>query len=198
MTFVTSRRKGTWRLVLVTVATVALLFAVNAGNLLVVNDPKPSDVAVVLAGETEQRPARAVQLLTQGYAKRAVIDVPATAKVVGFTEIELARQAFQKLPQADAIQICPITALSTRDEVHDVEKCVTDQEKSVLIVTSDFHTRRALSIFRKEWKGKTFSAAAAQDSTQFGVRWWQHRQWAKTLVDEWLRVIWWNGVDRWR
>ena len=68
----------------------------------------------------------------------------------------------------------------------------------ILIVTSDFHTRRSLSIFRHEMPGKSFSVAAARDETQFGARWWTHRQWAKTCLDEWLRLFWWNAVDRWR
>ena len=80
-----------------------------------------------------------------------------------------------------------------------MEKCLARENGSkVLIVTSDFHTRRALSIFRRELRGRTFSAAASRDSTQFGARWWTHRQWAKTLVDEWLRLLWWNVVDQWR
>ena len=69
--------------------------------------------------------------------------------------------------------------------------------KSVLIVTSDFHTRRALSIFRREVPGYDYSVAAARDEPQFGVKWWTHRQWAKTFVDEWLRLIWWKAVDQW-
>jgi uncharacterized SAM-binding protein YcdF (DUF218 family) len=67
----------------------------------------------------------------------------------------------------------------------------------VLLVTSDFHTRRALSIFQKEDPDWTFSVAAAYDDTQFGANWWTHRQWAKTNVDEWLRMFWWQAVDRW-
>jgi hypothetical protein len=39
--------------------------------------------------------------------------------------------------------------------------------------------------------------AAAYDDAQFGAPWWKHRQWAKTNVDEWLRMFWWQAVDRW-
>src|SRR5260221_9485502 len=42
-----------------------------------------------------------------------------------------------------------------------------------------FHTRRALSIFRHEIHGYSFSTAAARDENQFGTQWWTHRQWAK-------------------
>jgi uncharacterized SAM-binding protein YcdF (DUF218 family) len=64
-------------------------------------------------------------------------------------------------------------------------------------VTSEFHTRRALSTFRRELPRRTFSVAATYDSAQFGTHWWTHRQWAKTVVDEWLRLLWWSVVDRW-
>jgi len=173
-------------------------FSADAGRMLVIDSPQRSDVILVLAGETEVRPARALELLGQGYGRRMVLDVPAGAKTYHATEVELARQYVRGLPQASAVAICPIDGLSTRDESHDAAKCLAQDEARVLIVTSDFHTRRALSIFRHEIVGRSFSVAAAHDDTQFGTRWWAHRQWAKTLVDEWLRMLWWIAVDRWR
>jgi len=173
-------------------------FAANAGKMLVVDRPQPSDVIVVLAGETDRRPAHALQLLDQGYARRVLINVPAAARVYGFTEVQLAEKWVQALPEAASVGICPIEGLSTRDESHDVQKCLTQEMGTkILIVTSDFHTRRSLSIFRHELPGKTFAVAAARDETQFGARWWAHRQWAKTCLDEWLRLLWWDAVERW-
>jgi hypothetical protein len=176
-----------------------VLFARNAGKILVIDDPKPSDVIVVLAGETDRRPAHALQLLNRGYARRVVIDVSQDARVYDSTIVQLAQEYIRKLPEAANIEICPIQGLSTHDESHDVAKCLAHENSSrILIVTSDFHTRRSLSTFRHELKGKSFSVAATRDETQFGECWWTHRQWAKTLVDEWLRLLWWNAVERWR
>jgi hypothetical protein len=176
-----------------------VVFAANAGRLLVMDAPQPSDVLLVLAGETDRRPARALQLLDQGYGRRVVIDVPAVARIYESTELELARKYIEHLPQAASVRICPIKGLSTREESHDAEKCLAYEEGTrVLIVTSDYHTRRAVSIFRHEVHGRSFSVAAARDDTQFGTRWWTNRQWAKTCVDEWLRLVWWNVVERWR
>jgi len=39
---------------------------------------------------------------------------------------------------------------------------------------------------------------AAKDPRLFGVRWWHRREWAKITFNEWLKVIWWNCIDRWR
>ena len=179
-------------------AIALIFFAGDAGSLLVSDDPQPSDVILVLAGETNYRPARALQLLNQGYARRLLLDVPANSQVFGTDEIELAKKYVSGLPEAAQISICPIEGLSTKAESHDVERCLGNEPASkILIVTSDFHTRRALSILRHEIPSKSFSVAAAHDPTQFGTRWWTHRQWAKTCVDEWLRLVWWNTVERW-
>lgn len=187
-----------WAVALLTLALV-LSFAVNAGRMLVVNHPQHADLIVVLAGETQYRPLRALELLDQGYAPRMLLNVPANSTLYKFTQLQLAEKYIQELPQANAIKICPIVGLSTRDESHDVRNCLADEAGSrILIVTSDYHTRRSLSIFRHEVPGKTFSIAAVPDSTQFGTRWWEHRQWAKTCFDEWLRLLWWNAVERWR
>ena len=179
-------------------AALAVAFAAYAGRILVVDAPERSDVILVLAGETDHRPARGLQLFDQGYGRNVVLDVPAGVEIFGFDEVQLAKKYSENRPGA-SVRVCPIFGLSTHDESHDAAKCLAGMQGTrVLIVTSDFHTRRALSIFRHEVHGKTFSIAASQDAAQFGTRWWTHRQWAKTLADEWLKLLWWNGVDRWR
>ena len=202
-------RSRRWLVVLVLSGGLLIALPARAGDFLVVDAPLRSDVILVLAGETERRPQRALELLAQGYGRRVLLDVPTNAKIYEFTQIQLAQKYIQNLqiqdlpqqdlPQAALISICPIDGLSTKDESKDAEKCLASEGgKSVLIVTSDFHTRRALSIFRREVPGHEYSVAAARDEAQFGVKWWTHRQWAKTLLDEWLKLVWWNTVDQWK
>jgi cellulose synthase/poly-beta-1,6-N-acetylglucosamine synthase-like glycosyltransferase len=81
-----SRRTGFWVVAVAVVLVVVL--AANAGKMLVIDDPKPSDVIVVLAGETDHRPTHALELLEQGYARRVLIDVPAEAKIYDSTPIQ--------------------------------------------------------------------------------------------------------------
>jgi uncharacterized SAM-binding protein YcdF (DUF218 family) len=188
------------RALLITVAALGVVtgFGLNAGRMLVIEEPRTSDVILVLAGETEHRPARALQLLGEGYTRKIIIDVRAEGKIYEFSPLQLARRYAEDLSQKASINICPVEGLSTKDEARDAEPClVREGAKSVLIVTSDFHTRRALHIFRKEIPGISFSVAAVRDSKQFGIRWWTHRQWAKTFLDECLRMLWWECVDRW-
>jgi hypothetical protein len=188
-----------WALILAAFLTAALVFAANAGNFLVIDRPTPSNVILVLAGETEQRPHRALDLLAQHYGQRIILDVPANATIYEYTQIQLAQKYIQDLPQPGLVSICPIDGLSTKAESRDAEKCLQREgAKSVLIVTSDFHTRRALDIFRRELPQYPFSVAAAHNQQAFGTKWWTHREWAKTLFDEWVRLLWWKSIDQWR
>jgi hypothetical protein len=191
--------KRAWWLALGVLAALLIGLTAKAGSLLIVDAPRPSDVILVLAGETERRPKRALELLAQGLGRRVVLDVPEKARNFGFMEIQLAQKYIQDQPQGALVSVCPIDGLSTKEESKDAEKCLAREgAKSVLIVTSDFHTRRALSVFRREVPEYEYSVAAARNDRQFGARWWSHRPWAKTLVDEWLRLIWWKAVDEWR
>ncbi|HZQ93399.1 MAG TPA: YdcF family protein [Candidatus Sulfotelmatobacter sp.] len=194
-----SKNPGVGRIVFLALLAGLLSFAALAGKILVVNAPEASDLIVVLAGETDRRPALALELLHQGYAPRILLDVPAAARIYNTSALQVAEGYARSLPEAAQIGICPIPGLSTREESHDVLRCLAREKASrILIVTSDYHTRRARDIFRHEIPGRTFSVAGAQDSSRFGTRWWTHRQWAKTCLDEWLRLLWWSAIERWR
>lgn len=183
---------------IVAAALVFLLLLTTSGWFLVVDQPEKADVILVLAGETDKRPMRALELLSQGYAPRLMLDVPAGTRIYQFSQLELAQKYVQGLPNAAAITICPIAGLSTKTESADATRCIQKLGgHRVLLVTSDFHTRRALSTFRKAAPGFEYSVAAARDPQQFGTWWWRHRQWAKTNFDEWARLVWWQLVDRW-
>ena len=183
---------------LVVVAIVAAL-ASQAARFLVVDEPGTSDAIVVLAGETKVRPARALELLRQGVAPRAFLDVQTRDVIYDQHLIDLARKYVNGLPEANRVSVCPVVGFSTNAEASDVSRCLQPLDAHrVLIVTSDFHTRRALLIFRHRLPQYQFSVAAARGPVTFGDAWWTNREWAKTTLDEWLKMLWWEAVDRWR
>ena len=182
----------------VILALLVLWIFSQSGNFLVIDHPQKADAILVLAGETENRPVRALQLMQQGYAPKIILDVPQNERIFGTSDLQLAQSWINLQPQASSVSICLISGLSTKAESFESADCLRRAGvHSVLIVTSDFHTRRALSIYRKEQPQFVYSVAASRDETQFGPHWWRHRQWAKVNLDEWFRLIWWEGVDRW-
>ncbi len=174
-------------------------FALLAGRILTVNNPEHADAIVVLAGETQVRPQKGLELLHAGYAPRLILDVSTQERVFSSSLPELAQRWIDSLPDSQHMTVCPISGLSTKEEAHEAAQCLRRfNAHNVLLVTSDFHTRRAASIFEHEIPSDHFSVAAAYNQEVFGSAWWQHREWAKTTFYEWIRLAWWEGVDRWR
>ncbi len=177
----------------------AFVFASQAARLLVVDAPEKSDAIVVLAGETKARPARALDLLRQGMAAQVFLDVETRDRIYDQQLTEIAQRYANTLPDANHVTVCPIEGFSTLAEADDAAKCLQSANAHrVLIVTSEFHTRRSLIIFRHRLPQYQFSVAAARNPSQFGDAWWTNREWAKTTFDEWLKLLWFEVVDRWR
>ena len=185
--------------ILILACLAALVVGIAGPYWLVVDQPEKADVILVLAGETKVRPSLGRQLLSDGYAPRLVLNVPAEEQIYQWKLSELAGKYLESFPASKSTSACPIHGLSTRDEARDALQCLQPLGvRSVLLVTSDYHTGRALAIFRHELPQLQFSVAAAHDELQFGRSWWKHRQWAKTFVGEVSKFIWWQLVDRWR
>jgi uncharacterized SAM-binding protein YcdF (DUF218 family) len=183
---------------LIIVLLIFLALASQSARFLVVDEPGKSDAIVVLAGETNVRPARALELLRQGVAPRVFLNVHDDL-IYDQQLAEIAQRYVNGLGEANRVSVCPIVSFSTFAEVNDVSRCLQSVgAHRVLIVTSEFHTRRALMIFRHRLPQYQFSAAAARNPAQFGAAWWTNREWAKTTFDEWLKIIWFEAVDRWR
>ena len=59
------------------------------------------------------------------------------------------------------------------------------ESKSIVVVTSNYHTRRALYIFKREFPGGiVVSVASAPDGDFDPSRWWEKRLSAKLFVHE--------------
>jgi uncharacterized SAM-binding protein YcdF (DUF218 family) len=185
-----------------TILLMALIFgalARHAASFLVVNNAEKSDVIVVLAGETQVRPKLAAELLRQGMAEHELLNVQTRDQVYDEHLTDVALRYVNGLREANRISICPLVGLSTDTEAVDVSRCLQPfNAHRLLLVTSDYHTRRTLMIFRHRFPQYQISVAAAHDPVNFGETWWSERQWAKTTLDEWEKLLWWEMVDRWR
>jgi vancomycin permeability regulator SanA len=186
-------------LIVLFLVTIFVALASQAARFLVVDEPEKSDAIVVLAGDTKVRPVRGLDLLRQGMAPRLFLDAETRDVIYDQKLGELAQKYVNSLGEANRVSICPIDGYSTIAEADDVSRCLQSLgARRVLIVTSEYHTRRALMIFRHRLPQYQFNAAAARNPAQFGEAWWTNREWAKVTFDEWLKMLWWEAVDRWR
>jgi vancomycin permeability regulator SanA len=186
-------------LMVLLLVTMLAALASQAARFLVVDEPERSDAIVVLAGESNVRPARALELLRQGMAPHVFLDAETRNVVYDQRLTDIAQKYVDGLPEANRVSVCPVVGFSTVDEADDVSRCLQSAgAHRVLIVTSEFHTRRALMIFRHRLPQYQFNVAEARDPAKFGHAWWTNREWAKTTLDESMKLLWWEAVDRWR
>jgi uncharacterized SAM-binding protein YcdF (DUF218 family) len=185
-------------------ATLVLVFGMvlldKAGQYLIMDHPASADVIVVLAGDkNDRRFSRGLELLHAGYAPRMLVDANSDMIFFGRTPAVLEDQMIRSLElKVDQVQVCPTQGDSTDEETRYVARCLHDDRiGSVLLVTSDFHTRRAIAIFKRRLPQYRWSIAASRDGSVFDQNWWQSREWAKTAFFEWTKLIWWEAVDRW-
>jgi uncharacterized SAM-binding protein YcdF (DUF218 family) len=198
------RRRERWSvfnrlIVLIACVVLVVMLLSHAGSFLVLNAPEHSDAILVLAGGAGgSRYWHAIKLQKQGYADKVLLDASVTQAIYGKSEADLAIEFLGRMSPG-LVEVCPTDQDSTYGEAVDVKRCLeTLNISSVLIVTSDFHTRRALDILRKRLPQYRWSVAASSAPYHDADQWWKHRAWAKTVLDEWEKFAWWKLVDQWR
>ena len=189
-------------LVCILLATIAGILLHSAGTLLVLDHPTRSDIMVVLNGDIgDTRFLHALKLLQSGYSQELILDAPDWVEY-GRTSSDLAREYIHTIAPENAshLHVCSFNGDSTVLELREVSKCVhtvAPSAKTAILVTSDYHTRRALSVAHHVLPEYRWSVAAAPDA-RFGAAWWQHREWAKTTLTEWQKLCWWMTIDQYK
>ncbi|BAU28088.1 uncharacterized SAM-binding protein YcdF (DUF218 family) [Aneurinibacillus soli] len=158
--------------------------------LIVQDNPKKSDAVLVLGGEHDkERTKRAAQLFHAGYAVHYVVsDGGYNYKGAKITD-EMAKAAeLYKVPRS--VIVMEDKALSTYDNaVYTRQLMEKEGWKSAIVVTSNWHTRRAKMTFDKVYKdsGITLSYASAEDTTL--ENWWGDLEKSKIVLKEWVKII---------
>jgi len=196
-----------WRWLLWLLGAVVVLVAGLlrwGGYILIANDPLPAhaDAAVVLQGSLVAERARvagAMALLQKGIAERVLLSVPPRSywdepiepAVRRFLEREYGNELATKV---DLCETGP-DANSTRDEARDLTRCLLARRLStVIIVTSDYHTRRAGLIWTKtlsEQAPTVHMWVHGVSDSEFQARgWWRSRLYSKTWFLESIKLVW--------
>jgi uncharacterized SAM-binding protein YcdF (DUF218 family) len=128
-----------------------------------VNDPKPSDAICILLGGFQVRPMRAAELYLRGYAPQVlIVDFPDDI-FYGSMESQLARIMIRRtgVPDEDLVRI-RARVTSTEEEARLYRDYAEKNGlKSLVVVTTAFHTRRARWIFERVFAGSGISLSFA-------------------------------------
>ncbi len=177
---------------LTVIIMVLLLASWEAGppwQLLVVSDPlAPADAIVPLAGE-QKRPVEAARLFAAGYAPRvAITNLPVSRR----WRAEYRRQVTSLLARGGVpeteIVLVPGIAESTYEEAVNVRAFAEEKGwRSLIVVTSAWHTRRSRVIFRQVFAGSGITVLVHPVDPPSD--WWGSEDARHTVREEYLKLV---------
>jgi uncharacterized SAM-binding protein YcdF (DUF218 family) len=172
------------------------------GDILIADDPVPPRVnaAIVLQGSIAAekiRIAGAVNLLQRGVADKAVLSVPRES-YWGQSIPPVARSYLERnygVDLASRFEFCELSGGvdSTLQEAEALSSCIRGYHwQSIVIVTSNYHTRRAGMLWRRITKPDPNLHVWVEGvaDPEFQQPWWRHRQSAKVWLLESSKLVW--------
>ncbi|HEY6339547.1 MAG TPA: YdcF family protein [Candidatus Sulfotelmatobacter sp.] len=171
-------------------------------DLLIASAPAPGrvDAAIVLQGSVtaeKVRIAGAIDLLQRGIAGRALLSVPRES-YWGQSIPPVARAFLERNYGSDLasrVDFCETSdeVDSTAQEAEVLGSCIRERGwHSVMIVTSDYHTRRAGMLWRKASRHEPNVRVWIEGvkDPDFQQPWWRHRRSAKVWIMESAKLVW--------
>ena len=158
--------------------------------------PAPADIIVVLAGDyLGNRILTAADLVRRGFAPKALVSGPGDVYGLRESDLAIAFAARHGYPESYFVSF-PNDTTSTVAEANAV---IPELRKlhahRIDIVTSNFHTRRAWSIYRRRAPDLELRVIGAPDRYFTPDGWWKNREGRKTFLVEWQKTVaTWFGI----
>jgi uncharacterized SAM-binding protein YcdF (DUF218 family) len=167
------------------------------GEAWIVEDPIDRADALIVLGDDNfyaDRATRAAELFREGKAPVVVASGRRLRPNAGIAEL-MEHDLIERGVPKDKIVRLTHDAGSTEEEAEALKKVVKERKwKSVIVVTSNYHTRRARYIFHKVFpQGVESRVASARDGDFDPQHWWEKRKSIKELTHEFagmLEAIW--------
>lgn len=192
-----SERGGIFFRLMALLVFAALLFVVYlvrrpilraVGDYWVVDDPASQADALIVLSDDDfigSRAAKAADLYHEGRAPRIVASGRMMRPYAGVGEL-IQRDLTDRGVPTSAIEIYRHNARDTLDEAQTLRSLVVQKGwHHVVIVTSNYHTRRARYIFQKVSPlGVQVDVASAKDPDFDVSDWWEHKSGIKAFLHE--------------
>ncbi|MBI4691260.1 MAG: YdcF family protein [Nitrospirae bacterium] len=164
----------------------------KAGRYLYYKDElKPADVIVILAGEETERVEYGVKLFKEGWARKDKIILAGGPIVWKYTWASLMQdQAVYLGVPKNTILLEEKSKSTEEDAVFTKSIMKKFGYKSCVLVTSPYHSRRSIKIFRRIMgDGITIISAPSESWFKFD-EWWKRRRDRARVLDEYSKFLW--------
>jgi uncharacterized SAM-binding protein YcdF (DUF218 family) len=164
-----------------------------AGESWVVEDPLQQSDAILLLSDDNffaDRATRASELYRQKLAPVIVASGRRLRPSAGIAEL-MEHDLIERGVPKDRIIRFPQDADNTREEALALRTLVTEKNwRSVIVVTSNYHTRRARYIFQRVFpESITVRVASARDGGFDPEHWWENRKSLKAFLQELAAMV---------
>jgi uncharacterized SAM-binding protein YcdF (DUF218 family) len=183
-------------LALILFVTRSLWLAALGGLLVESQEPFQAEMVVVLAGDqTGHRILKGGELIRQGYAPKALMSGPKCCYDRSESDLAISFAVQHGYPLDWFIPL-PNSARSTVEEARVIMAELERRHvRRFLLVTSNFHTRRAASVYRRLASPGSFRVVAAFNPDFSPGGWWHSREGRKEFLLEWLKTVaYWFGI----
>jgi uncharacterized SAM-binding protein YcdF (DUF218 family) len=160
------------------------------GTALVASEkPVKADIGVVLAGDWQGgRIMTAAGLVRDGFIPQVLVSGPAAHYDYTEDQLAIAFAVKRGFPESYFFAY-PVEATSTKTEAEAIVPELRRRGvKRVLVVTSDYHTRRAGRLWRGAAAGMDVRLVSSPDPF-FARGWWRFREGRKRFFYEWVKVV---------
>ena len=165
----------------------------RAGKLIYKKDDlKPADVIVVLSGEENERVEYAVYLFREDWAKKDRLIMSGGPLVWRHSWASLMKEHAEYLGISGKNILLEDKSMTTEENARYTKEILTKNDyKSLILVTSPYHSRRAAIIFQKVL-GKEIKVLSApvEDSWFKFSDWWTRRRDRAAVFSEYSKFIW--------
>ena len=159
-----------------------------AGGFWVVSEePAPADAILILGDDdyAADRASRAAELYRGRWAPLVVGSGRFLRPYASIAQL-MQRDLTERGVPAKAVVVFAHSAGNTQEEAKALQKLAVERHwRHVLVVTSNYHTRRARYIFRRVWPPDyEFRVIAANDRSYDPATWWESRNGLKYFLYE--------------
>lgn len=168
----------------------AAILAALGGYLVKAGPPEKADIALVLGGDPSgNRILKAGEMVRQGFVPKVLVSGPVGMYDYAECDLEIPFAVHRGYPESYFVHFEHRARSTTEEAAATIPELRRLGAKTVLLITSDYHTRRSGRTFRHAAPDLTFYVVAAPDPFFTADAWWKNREGRKTFVMEWMKTV---------
>ncbi len=182
-------------MIIVVMALIVVIGAANLGNFLIVNDKLyKADAIVVFSGDNGPRTEKGVELLKEDLGEYLILSGGIVYDDV--TMAELMKNHAIKLGVPKEKILIDGKASTTHENAEFTKEIIEENNfKSIIVVTSEYHSRRSKLAMEKALKntlidGQQVKVMIAHSTEEkFTTKWWTSGNSILIIISEYLKII---------